>query len=261
MLLCSRKLLAGFVGATFATILLLTAWGCTHAPSFAEDLRMEYFRDFPTPAARFGQSDLVVVGTIAAVDALGAPQRSKAKSPIQSRFLIEPIRMRVLVENSFKREPPWRTMDVYGYIYSEQNERQLGHPLPFTPEKGQRRLLFLRSEGNRIRLLHDVFDYSRRMFSGQHDRVDPAFASSAGTSISWMLLTRGDDSIPEGFAVRLGEYTWYAHELAGTPVMMELLKRLMADPDDRVRKRANQLRASFEYEVERGADPYPDFAR
>lgn len=229
VLLRSRKLRSGF---TEATILLFACGGCRHAPPFAEDLRTEYFHDFPAPAARFAQSDLVVVGTIKTVDTLGPAQWSTAKSPIQHRFLIEPIRIRVLVENSFKRHLHSPIMDLYSYIYSQQNDRQLGHPLPFTPAAGQRRLLFIRSDGNRFRLLHDVFDYSLRVFSGRHDVVDPRFASTGGASISWMLLSRSSDSAPDGFAVRLGEYTWYAHELAGTPLMMELLRRLVVDPDD-----------------------------
>lgn len=248
----SPKVPSDLVGVICAGILLLTPCGCRHVPPFVEDLRTEYFRDFPAPAARFGQSDLVVVGTIIAVDPVGAPSRSKAKSPTQNRFLIEPIRIRIGIENSFKRQPPSRILDVYGYTYSHRNDRQLGHPLPFEPETGQRRLLFLRSEGNRVRLLHDVFDYSLRVFSGRHDGVDPKFASSAGAAISWTLLTRSEGSIAEGFAVRLGQYAWYAHELAGTPVTMELMGRLAADPNDQVREEATRLLSSFKYELQHG---------
>ena len=168
---------------------------------------------------------------------------------MQKRFLIQPIRIHIVVENSFKREPPSRTLDVYGYIYSQQNDRQLGHPLPFEPKMGQRRLMFLRTEGNRIRLLHDVFDYSLRVFSGRHERIDAEFASSAGTAISWLLLTRSVDSVPESFAERLSQYAWYAHELAGTPAMMKLLQRLATDPDEPVRKQASKLVASFEEQL------------
>lgn len=221
-----------------------------------EDLRTEYFRNFPAPAVRFEQSDLVVVATIEAVDPLGAPERSKAKSPIQTSFLIEPIRMRIVVENAFKRQPPSQAIDVYGYIYSRRNDRQLGHPLPFEPEIGQRRLLFLRFEGNRVRLLHDVFDYSLRVFSGRHNTIDPKFASSDGAAISWMLLTRSEGNIAEGFAVQLSQYAWYAHELAGTPVMMELVAQLAADPNYRVREEATQLLSSFKYELDHGGEPY-----
>ncbi len=169
--------------------------------------------------------------------------------------------MRIAVENAFKRQPESRNIDVYGYIYSLRNNRELGHPLPFQPEPGQRRLFFLRSEGSRFRLLHDVFDYSPRVFSGRHDSVDPNFASSAGTGISWTLLTRTQESNAEGFAVRLGEYAWYAHQLAGTPVMMALIGRLTADPNYAVREEATLLLSSFNYELQHGEEPFATVAK
>jgi hypothetical protein len=222
-----------------------------------EDLRPEHFRKFPPPAARFTQSDIVIIGTITAVEPLGPPQQSKAKSPTAVRFLVEPIRIPVSIENAFKGSPPSSNIDVYGYIYSSQNTRQFGHPLPFDALPGQRRLLFLRSEGGRIRLLHDVFDYSLRVFSGKHDTVDPALASTPGAAISWVLLTRGDAANAEGLANWMIEYAWYAHQFGGTPLMMDLLRRLAADPDRQIRYRASELIASFEYGLRRGEEPFP----
>ena len=47
-----------------------------------------------------------------------------------------------------------------------------------------------------------------------------------------------------------------AHEFGGTPLMMDLLRRLAKDPDLRVRERASELLASFEYGLRRGEELY-----
>ena len=247
--LTSRVLIAGLVVA-------ISICGCSHSPQLSEDFQRAYFTNFPSPNLRFDQSDMVLIGVVERVDALGAPRRAATKSIINSDVWIEPIRVRVRADTAFKRQPTFPIVDAYGYRFSQRNDRQLGHPLPFQPEPGQRLLLFLRLEGTRLRLLHDVFDYSLRVFSGEHKTLNARFASSPKMATSWILLTRGRDCRSEGFALYLGDYAWFADELVGTSTMVELLKDLLQDPSLRVRSEAEKLLRSFNADIKGGLDPF-----
>jgi hypothetical protein len=107
-----------------------------------------------------------------------------------------------------------------------------------------------------LRLLHDVFDYSLRVFSGEHKTLNARFASSPKMATSWILLTRGRDCRSEGFALYLGDYAWFADELVGTSTMVELLKDLLQDPSLRVRSEAEKLLRSFNADIKGGLDPF-----
>lgn len=211
--------------------------GCAR-PSLTEDFRIEHFRGFPNPNERFDQSDMVLLGVIDTVDRVGAPRKAAMRSPIDTSILLQQVSFRVQVEHAFKRQPAFPAVEVHGHLFSDQNERQLGHPLPFLPKQGERRLLFLRLEGDRLRLLHDVFDYSLRVRSGRHEGVAPGYSSSAKRAVSWLLLTPGPDSSAESFASRLWEHAWYVQELAGVKVTQELLKPLVAHPSPRLQAAA-----------------------
>jgi hypothetical protein len=221
-------------------------------PNLPDDFRTDQFQKFPGPNSRFDQSDLVLIGIIQTVKSLGPPRQASANREVR----IEPFKIAVRVENAIIGQPPSFVIEVYGYLYSWFNYRQLGQPHPFQPEPGQRRLLFLRLEGTRLRLLHDVFDYSLRVFSGERPRIDQDFASSPRMAAAWILLARGQNCLSEWFAVKLVDYTWFAYEFVGAPTMMQLLGALADDPSPRVRTEAFELRRSFDADIKEGHEPF-----
>jgi len=209
-------------------------------PRIADDFDLKAARCTP-PVRCYLQAPIILVGTVTGVRQV-ASTRPAMHAP---QALLDPVEIRVEVEQVVKGDAGVGTASVFGFLYSSKNTRYLGLPA-FQPAPGQRRLFFLRREAGVLRLFRDVMEnYYVVLYNGRHPTSGEAQQTEAGKRLARLLLTLGANPIPDGFASNLVHYVYIAQESAGAEYTLELLSPLTVDKDPLIRKEALEIRQAY----------------
>lgn len=209
-------------------------------PAIIDDLDLKAARCTP-PARCYLMAPIILVGMVKAVHQVG-PTRPAIHVP---QALLDPVELRVDVEQVVKGEANVGETSIFGFLYSSKNTRYLGLPT-FQPTPGQRRLFFLRKDAGVLRLFRDVMeDYYLVLYSGEHPRLAERQPSEAGKTLAQLLLTPGKNPRPDNLASRLVDYVYIAQESAGTDYTVQLLSALMGDSHPSIRKAAAEIRQAY----------------
>lgn len=112
------------------------------------------------------QADSVLAGTIVNVRDIGAA----AESTVMAGLVVEPIEVTMEVDTVVKGAAQG-LVAFRCHVFSKYSSKDLGCRR-FVPEKGQRRLVFLKFDGrHQWRLFGDVFEYSILLRTGRPDEV------------------------------------------------------------------------------------------
>jgi len=184
--------------------------------SFQERLRLEI------------SAPVIVVGRVIDVQAVGQPGTSQGDPRIKTQL----SRIRILVEAVVKGSLQENEIGFYYFLYSSENEVDLGVPC-YLPAVGQRRIYFLRRWKSDYRSVGDVLDYTIQVPTGFHAN-NFCRNEQAGCCIADLLLTPGEDMDPPSFVAGLVTAKATADILCSTDQTRQLLEQLTGNPDSRI---------------------------
>lgn len=185
--------------------------------------------------SREGQAPFIVLGMV--VDVRKGDEASR--SPGDPRIATEETIISIHVEHVLRGRINRDYLDVVYFAYSRANERDLGR-ITYTPETGQRRLFFLRTEGETFRTIGDVTDYTLPVRSGPIMSGTCA-GKSAGCCIAAILLRPPPDEQVGGFLKDLPDSTYAAALFCSPQAARERLLRLAQHRDERIAAGADEM--------------------
>lgn len=191
--------------------------------------------DRPININTLAQAPLVLVAMVTEVRAIGAPQ----KVDRLPRMLIECAEITANVEGVLRGEFSAQSVKFFYYTLSKYSALDLGPP-KYIPIVGQRRIFFLRFEGNLIRSIGDVRDYTLRVFSGYHNIPD-LNSLPFGQKVAVVLLTPGQRYNSVELARTLGDGVFVSDQLNSVKYTDMLLKSLLSVQSGEINRTVSQL--------------------
>ncbi len=205
---------------------LLGSLACGPAAELRDGVQPSDYRLSFQQRLRFEISaPIIVVGRVTDVQAVGRPNRSRGDPRIKTQL----CKIRILVELVIKGSLQEREIGFYYFVYSSENDVDLGVPR-YLPSVGQRRVYFLRRWNSDYRSVGDVLDYTVQVRSGFHPYTF-CRNEQAGCCMAELLLTPGQDMDPRSFVAGLVTAKATADLLCSTDQTRHLLEQLAENPD------------------------------
>jgi hypothetical protein len=189
------------------------------------------------------------VAKVTRVRSAGSPH----PSAVLPRILVQCVEITGDVEDVLKGEYLGRAIRFFYYMYSRRNSADLGPP-EYVPVAGVRRMFFLTREGDIIRSIGDIRDYTLRIPSGYHDRRSLEDLSF-GQRVAAVLLTPGEGYDSHSFVVRMGEAQYVSDQVASSAYTDMLLRRLQSGRDQELSREATELLADRASRERRAPSP------
>lgn len=145
-----------------------------------------------------------------------------------------------------KGDLPQQQIEFYFFQFFNRGSQADFGRIRYIPAVGQRRVYFLRKDGEVLRLIGDVADYTLGVSGGppQHDICK---SLTPGCCLSQLLMTPGVTPDPDTFAHDLGTSVAVTEILCSTPLAESLLSKLVYSPYPQIANEARELIRSREY--------------
>ncbi len=181
---------------------------------------------------------IIVVAALSRVEVLGDDVRVTASPSLSVKL----ARITINIESVLKGDVGFG--NAVAYFFTVSSPPVSFQPI-FSPAAGDKKILFLRREDNRLRLFVDVFELSIPVHSGNHagDKYD---STSVGERVLFTILTPGADVDVPSFVNNLERDYLKTWAFASPKYAVKLLTSLLHYGDKSVRDRACLI-LSYQY--------------
>lgn len=216
--------------AAFVVCLSLLAISCANEP-----VLRPYIVDSQYSWEAWLSSQEIVVGVVKRV--VPASEIFRFERQIGGAIPVRLWRVDFDVEKSLRGKLPVGLVQISTFLFESGVSNYVG-VAPYVLVPNQRKILFIRSENGRLRLVSDVYSLDVPIQGGKPDRVQFADSESVGDRIVEVFLTLGTNADPELMALEIKARFGPMTQISAPKNAVKLLKVLVDNENQRLRRSA-----------------------
>jgi hypothetical protein len=179
------------------------------------------------PVALVRHAPIVIVGVVAANEALGPPREARRIQGVGVQLRRATIDVELVLRGG--EIQPRTSVHYFAQSYTSNLGGNPLHKTLLSAEVGRRYVFFLLPEKGHYRSVGDVGNYTIEVFSGRHtDRATEALGAKAplGHKVAWLLLTPGEGLDSRRFADNIDRARSTADLVGSRQLTVSLLEKL-----------------------------------